>query len=154
MNQLRNIILNTSKMFPLVVDVNVIISSLLGEGHSLTVFKLNSILKQYELISPEFILIEFGKHSSEIAKRSKLSVEEATKVMNFVSKQIRLISDSGFIDKLPEARKILGEHRKDVHYLALALKKNCNIFSGDKILKSLIPDKVKTPKELLEELNK
>ena len=141
-------------MFPLVVDVNVIISSLLGEGNSLIVFKLNSILERYNFISPEFVLVEFNKHSSEIAKRSKLSIEESTKVMNFVSKQINLISDSTFIDKIPEARKILKEHEKDVPYLALALKKNCNVFSGDRVFKKLCPDKVKTPKELLEEFYK
>ena len=141
-------------MFPLVVDVNVIISSLLGEGNSLIVFKLNSILERYKFISPEFVLVEFNKHSSEIAKRSKLSIEESTKVMNFISRQINLISDSAFIDKIPEARKILKEHEKDVPYLALALKKNCNVFSGDRVFRKLCPDKVKTPKELLEEFYK
>ena len=141
-------------MFPLVVDVNVIISSLLGEGNSLIVFKLNSILERYKFISPEFVLVEFNKHSSEIAKRSKLSIEESTKVMNFISRQINLISDSAFIDKIPEARKILKEHEKDVPYLAIALKKNCNIFSGDRVFKKLCPDKVKTPKVLLEEFYK
>src|SRR3989344_9601657 len=107
-------------MFHFVVDVNVIISSLLGEGNSLTVFKLNEILEQYQFISPEFVMIEFNKHSSEIARRSKLSVEEVTKVMNFISRQIKLISDSEFIDKIPEARKILGENNNDAYYLALA----------------------------------
>ena len=141
-------------MFPLVVDVNVIISSLLGEGNSLIVFKLNSILERYKFISPEFVLVEFNKHSSEIAKRSKLSIEESTKVMNFISRQINLISDSAFIDKIPEARKILKEHEKDVPYLALALKKNCNVFSGYRVFRKLCPDKVKTPKELLEEFYK
>ena len=83
-----------------------------------------------------------------------MSVEEATKVMNFVSRQIKLISDSEFIYKIPEARNTLGEHNNDVHYLALALKKNCEIFSGDKVFKQLCPDKVKTPKELLDKFYK
>ena len=141
-------------MFPLVVDVNVIISSLFGEGNSLTVFKLDSILKKYQFISPELVIIEFSKDSSEIAKRSKLSVEEATKVMSFVSRQIKLVSDSEFTDKMSEARKTLRGHEKDVHYLALALKRDCAIFSGDKVFKQLCPSKVKTPKEFLEEFYK
>lgn len=66
-------------------------------------------------------------------------------------KQVKLIPDSGFKDKLGEARKILKEHHKDIHYLALALKFNCNIFSGDKIFKRLCPNKIKTPREILEE---
>jgi predicted nucleic acid-binding protein len=138
-------------MFPLVVDVNVIISSLLRMGNSLLVFKMNPILKRYDLISPEFAMIEFNNHSSEIAQRSRLSIEEATKVMDFISKQIRLVSKEEFSDKLKEAREILKDHIKDLPYLALALKFNCNIFSGDRIFKDICPDKVKTPKEILEE---
>ena len=134
----------------LVVDVNTIISSLLGSGHSLLVFKLNSVLKEYKLITPEFFLIELGKHSSEIAERSKLSTEEANKVINFISEQIELIPDSEFKDKIPEARNMLEKHEKDVPYLALAIKKNCNIFSGDKTFKKLCPNMVKTPREVLE----
>ncbi len=139
-------------MPPLVADINVIISSIISSGHSLMVFKLNSILERYQFISPEFIMIEFNKHSSEIAKRSKLSIEEATKVVKFITKQIRLIPDSQFNDKLKEAREILKGHQKDAHYLALALKFNCDIFSGDKIFKNLCQEKVKIPREVLDEL--
>ena len=85
---LPNIIQKINKMFSLVIDANVIISSLLGEGHSILFFKTNYIIKQYHLISPEFVLIELGKHTSEIAQRSKLPIEDATKVMNFISNQI------------------------------------------------------------------
>lgn len=45
---------------------------------------------------------------------------------------------------------MLEGHEKDVPYVALALKLDCKIFSGDKILKSFIPDKIITPKELLD----
>ncbi len=140
-------------MLPLVVDVNTVISSLLGEGNSLLVFKMNDLLKKYYFISPEFFLIEIGKHTSEIAERSKLSIIEATKVMNFVSQQIQFVSASDFEDKFHDARKILEDHEKDVHYLALALKYNCDILSGDKTFKTLCPDKVKNTREILEELN-
>ena len=138
-------------MLPFIADVNVIISSLLSSGNSLMVFKLNSILERYQFISPEFVIIEFNNHSSEIAKRSRFSIEEATKVMNFITKQIKLISVSNFSDKLGEAREMLKGHQKDAHYLALALKFNCDIFSGDKIFKQLCPQKVKTPREILDE---
>ena len=137
-------------MLPLVIDAIVVIFSLLGNGHSLLVFKLNDITKKYQMIYPEFILIELGKHASEIAQRSKLSIEEATKVMDFVSKQIEFIPASKFEDKLNEARQILQEHEKDVPYVALALAFNCRIFSGDKMLKALVPDMVLTPREVLD----
>lgn len=141
MNQQRNIIQDINKMLPFIADVNVIISSLLGSGHSLMVFKLNSILERYQFISPEFVIIEFNNHSSEIAKRSKFSIEEATKVMDFITKQIKLISDSKFSDKLGKAREMLIGHKKDAHYLALALKFNCDILSGDKISNNFVHKK-------------
>ena len=151
MNQQQITIQNITKMLPLVIDINVIISSLLNAGHSLMVFKLNNILEKYQFISPQFIMIEFNKHSSEIAKRSRSSIEEITKVIDFIIKQIKIIPDSQFSDKLDEARKMLNRHLKDAHYLALALAFNCNIFSGDKIFKKLCPEKVKTPREILDE---
>ena len=66
-------------------------------------------------------------------------------------KQITFIPEEQFKDKIKEARIILKNHEKDVPYLALALKLNCKIFSGDKILRNIIPDKVVTPLELLKE---
>ena len=138
-------------MFPLVVDINVVLSSLLGVGDSLLVFDFNYLFKRYDLIAPYYFIIELNKHTSEIAQRSKLSINEATKLLHFITKQIRFVSEDEFSDKFTEARKILGEHDKDIHYLALAIKKNCNIFSGDKVFKELCPDKIKTPKELLDE---
>ena len=136
----------------LVVDVNVVLSSLLNRGNSSIAFTLNARKKKYRLIAPEFLLVELGKHTSEIAKRTRLSLEEAQKDLEFLTKQIKLFSEEKYGHKEDEARNILKEHQKDVPYLALALAFNCSIFSGDKVLKSIIPDRVKIPKELLEEL--
>jgi len=53
---------------------------------------------------------------------------------------------------LPKAKEMLLHHLKDIQYLALALRFNCPIFSGDKTLKELlsISDiKVFSPREML-----
>jgi len=71
--------------------------------------------------------------------------------LDFVLNEIRIVSKSGYEDKIEEARKILKYHWKDFPYLALSLKFNCKIFSGDKRLKKIIPERVITPKELLDE---
>ncbi|MEK6824658.1 MAG: PIN domain-containing protein [Nanoarchaeota archaeon] len=136
----------------LVVDINVIFSAILGIGNSSNIFKLNAQKKKYEFIAPEFLYIELGKYTSEIAQRTSYTLKEAEKALIFIERQIKFIQENIFQDKVEEARMILKGHEKDVPYLALALKFNCNIFSGDKILKSIIPDRVKTPKELLKEL--
>ena len=134
----------------LVVDINVVLSALIGRGNSSIIFELNAEKKMFRFIAPQFILIEAGKHLVEIARRSALPMEEIAEDINFIKEQITFISEEDYDDKNDEARKILRNHEKDVPYLALALKYNCKIFSGDKTLKAIIPDKVLTPKEMLE----
>jgi len=141
-------------MMFLVIDINAIFSALISKGHSFMIFKLNAEKKKFRFIAPEFILVEAGKHLTEIAERSSLPIEELQEDMEFIKEQIHFISEEYYEDKNEEARKILREHLKDVPYLALALKKNCNVFSGDRVFKKLCPGKVKTLKELLEEFYK
>lgn len=143
-----------NNMKPLVVDVNVIFSALISHGDSSKVFTKNVEEKTFSFIAPEYILIEVGKHTTEIAQRSNLPLDEAQRDLDFITKNIFLIPEMEYVDKINEAKEILKEHRKDVPYLALALKFNCGIFSGDKVFKELCPDRVKNPKEILEELNK
>lgn len=136
----------------LVVDPNVIFSAVLGRGNSWQVFVENIRRKRFKLIAPLFAIIEIGKHVAEIAQRTKLSFDEAEEALNFIVKHIQFVTEEDYADKNVEARKILGEHEKDVPYLALALKFNCNIFSGDKTLKEILSNRVKNPKEMLEEI--
>lgn len=133
-----------------VVDSNVVISAALNRGNSLNVFLKNFTKKKFDFIAPLFLIIEVGKHTEKIARKTNLSPEESLEMLEFVISQIKFIQDDEFTDKMKEAREILKNHNKDVHYLALALKFNCEIFSGDKTLKSIIPDKVITPKEILD----
>jgi len=133
----------------IVIDVNVIISSLLSKGDSFKVFALNDIVNKFKFVAPEFLLIELEKHKQEIFKRSKLSKQEFDEILEFVIEQITFISKSQFTDYLIKAKEILSKHQKDVQYLALALKLDCSIFSGDKIFKQLSPKKVLSPKEML-----
>ncbi len=138
----------------LIVDINVVLSALVSHGDSSRVFILNAQKNKFRLISPQFFLIEAGKHTTEIAERSALSLEEALKDVEFIMKQITLVSEDEYKDKENEAKQILKGHEKDVPYLALSLKYDCNIFSGDKIFKQFCPERVKTPREILEELDK
>ncbi len=138
---------------PLVVDVNVVISALMHKGDSLEVFLQNFVKEKFDFISPYFLLIELSKYTEKIMKKTKLSSEELLEMTNFVMNQIILIRDIEFSDKVEEAKEILKEHYKDSPYLALALARNCNLFSGDKTLKSLYPERIKNPKEILYKLD-
>lgn len=138
----------------LVVDVNVIFSAILNRGDSWKVFVENSEKEIFNLIIPEFLIIEIGKHTIEMAQRTNLSLQEAEEALTFIAKRLTFVSEAEYADKIIKARIILKGHQKDVPYLALALKFNCNIFSGDKVFKQLCPEKVKNPKEILQELFK
>lgn len=132
-----------------VVDINVILSSLLTKGNSFSVFAINSLLNKIEFVAPEFLLIELENHKEEIKERTKMSNDSFEENFNFVLSQITLIPDSEFHEFIEKAKEILKGHEKDFPYLALALKLNCQIFSGDKKLKKICPDKVINPKEML-----
>ncbi|MBI2449348.1 hypothetical protein HYV49_03555 [Candidatus Pacearchaeota archaeon] len=135
----------------IVVDSNVVISAVLNRGNLLNIFIKNFSEKVFNFIAPNFLILEVGKHTEKIAKKTKFSDDEVLEMLEFVCGQITFVPDEYFKDNLEEARKILKEHEKDVPYLALALAFKCKIFSGDKVLKSIIPDRIKTPRELLDE---
>ena len=136
----------------LVVDVNVVLSSLLNKGDSFNVFALNELFGKFDFVAPEFLLTELKKHEEEFFKRSKLSKQEFKEVLEFIVGQITFIPKSDFSEFLPKAKELLSKHLKDVQYVALALKLNCLIFSGDKVLKKLSPVEILTPKEMLNRL--
>ena len=134
----------------IIVDVNVVISSLLSKGEAFKVFAKNYAFHKFDFIAPEFLLTELNKHKTELAKKSKLNQNEFDDVLEFIIEQITFISESQFEDCLEKAKESLSEHLKDVQYLALAIKLNCPIFSGDKRLKELSPVKVLSPKEMMD----
>ena len=136
----------------IVVDVNVIISSLLSKGDSFNIFAANSIFNKFEFVAPEFLMIELEKHKKEILTRSKLSEEKFEEILAFITEQISIIPSSQFDDSLPKANELLKDHLKDIQYVALSLKLNCSILSGDKTLKKLCPEIVLNPKELLNQM--
>ncbi len=137
----------------IVVDVNVVISSLLTKGDSFKVFAINFMTKKFDFIAPELLLLELNNHKIEIISRSKILEDDFNEVRNFIIEQISFIPRQNFEDCLNNAKKILSNHQKDIPYLALAMKTNCPIFSGDKILKELSPIDVFNPKEMLDKFN-
>ena len=84
-----------------------------------------------------------------VASLSKLSEEEISEVLEFIKKSVEIIPFEVFGDKAKEAMS-LAPHLKDVPYVALSLKLDCKIFSGDKGLKECLQDKVITPSEAIE----
>jgi len=131
----------------LVVDVNVIYSALMKRGNSLLVFESNKMSNKFGFIAPEFVAFELDTKIGKILSKSKLTLDELNESLSLIKEQITFIPSSEFIDKLPEAIEL---NFKDSPYLALALKFDCSIFSGDKGLKEQTKVKVLSPRELLD----
>lgn len=135
----------------LVVDANVVISSLLKKGITFDCFVLNSILEKYRLVAPEFLLEEVEKHREELLEETNLPEDEFQEVMGFLSREIDTIPASQFEGSLSKGREVSPDP-KDFEYVALALKLDCPIFSGDKKLKQQSEIEVLSPRELLDSL--
>ena len=48
-----------------VVDVNVVVSSLINKGAAFEVFLTNRIFQRFEFVAPEFLKAEFALHSAD-----------------------------------------------------------------------------------------
>ena len=116
----------------LVVDANIVISSLIAGKLEHIIFS-----PKLELISPDLLFTEIRRHKAEILSKSKLSGLEFEMLMALLETKIKSIPIEEFILLLPEAERLLGEHKKDAPYIALALKFNCSFWSYEKRFKKV-----------------
>ena len=132
-----------------VVDTNAVFSSLHNKGKPFEVFIANKVIGLFEFIAPEFLFFEIGKRMDKLLAKSKLSKEEMSDIFSFLKKEINFVSSDKFEDKLDEAME-KAPHSKDASFVALSLKLDCKILSGDKRLKEALPNRVITPSEALD----
>src|SRR3989338_237880 len=133
----------------LVVDVNAVFSALVKRGKPFEVFEANKVFAVFEFIAPEFLFSEFDKRVNKLLSQTKLTKEELLDTLSFIRREISIIPSSEFLDKMPEAIEL---NFKDSPYLALALKLNCPILSGDKKLKRQNKVKIIPPSEALSKI--
>ena len=134
-----------------VVDTNTVFPSLYIKGRPFEVFMLNKMVGLFEFVAPEFLFFEIGKRMDKLLAKSKLSKEEISDIFSFLKREIDFISSDKFEDRAEEARK-KAPHLKDAAFVALALKLDCKILSGDKGIKKALPDRVITPSEAIDML--
>jgi len=117
----------------LVVDANVFIAATLADsGTRKALLKAIGI----QLLTPEFTKIELRKYMGEIATRLKTQKAAVAKKMEdiFEAAKIVEIPKNEYAQYAEEAHK-LSPDPNDVPYMALALAKQCPLWSQDKALK-------------------
>jgi predicted nucleic acid-binding protein len=135
----------------LVVDANVVFSALVNKGETYQVFENNKKWKKFIFIAPEYMFSEIEKKITKLLSVTSLTTDELQDAFIFIREQIETISFSEFSDMLPEAQK---RNLNDAPYIALALKRRCPIFSGDKQLKQQAKIPVYSPREILNILSR
>jgi predicted nucleic acid-binding protein len=128
----------------LVVDSNVIVSALITKGVAFEVFKANSLLLKYNFCAPDYMLFEAMNHKDEMLSDAQISEKSFTDTLDFLISEMSIIPKEEFKEYMPKALEILSSHEKDAPYLALSLKLDCLIFSGDGKFQRLCPEKIKT----------
>jgi len=123
-------------MDKLVIDANVVVSALIKKGFT---FELIVALRKSEvkLVSPDFLWDEVEKRKGKILKYSKLGEIELNFLIRFLSKRIEIVPKEEYEEFIPKSEELLKEHKKDVPYVALALKLGCEIWSNEKRLTKL-----------------
>lgn len=99
----------------LVVDANIVLSSMMAG-------KITDLL-----LSPKL----------EIKNKSRLSPDDVDILLSLLEKKIRVFPIEEFISFIPKAMELLGEHKKDAPYVALALKLSCPVWSHEKLFRDI-----------------
>ena len=132
----------------LVVDANIALSAL-------TAGRITDLLlsPKLELAAPDLLLVEVWKHKDEIKEKSKLGDEDFETVLNLLKKNIKIRSLDAFGAFMPKAEELLGEHKKDAPYIALALKLDCPFWSYEKRFRDMGDVKSLTTSEVARAVN-
>ena len=101
------------------------------------------------LYAPKLLIIEIEKHEKSISKKSGISENQLKKLVSILSEIITFVPEEEFIHKREEAETICPDS-DDVAYFALAIKKNCALWTNDKKLKQQDGVEVITTHELLQ----
>lgn len=133
----------------LVIDANILFSALIKD--SLTAELLFE--ENLKLYSPDFFTKKFLKYQNFILNKTLRSKEEFIQIMHMLNEIITVTPKKEYFEFMKEAEKISLD-KKDVTYLALALKFNCGIWSNDKKLKELSKVKIYSTNDIRELLKK
>ena len=108
-----------------VIDSNLLFRMLISQGEIILLF----FDARLEIFAPIKLKEEFSKHRQELITKSGLLEESFDELAEILFKRISFISALEYLPYLGEARELLKGHKKDEDFLALALSKNCKIWT-------------------------
>lgn len=126
----------------IIVDANIVFSAILNTNSKIADLLLNSE-GTFDFLAPQYLQTELRKYHSKISMISKMPLEEIETIEQKVTKPIRFMSEI----HIPEEVWIFAEDLtkdiddKDIPYVAFSLFYNCDIWSGDKILRKGLENK-------------
>lgn len=128
----------------IVVDANIVISMLIRHGKTVDAF----FSEEMTIYAPTFLLEEIYNNKGMIIGKSSFNIIEVEEFIELIKEKIIFVEENEFIDKKAMAKSICPD-KKDVTYFALALKRNCPIWSNENILKEQTKVKVYSTKDIL-----
>ena len=89
----------------------------------------------FELISPDYAVLELEKYSELIMKKVKINKNQFNFILNDLKKKVNFVSEKGFKKFISSAERICPD-LGDVPFFALCLKYGLPLWSNDSLLKS------------------
>lgn len=113
----------------LVVDANILISALISRGFTLELF----FSEKLELLAPDFIFEEIKENKDEILQKSGLAENELELFLSLIITRVEIVPFEDFKGSFKKAKEISPDP-DDVQYFALALIRDCGIWSNEERL--------------------
>ena len=136
----------------LVIDTNIIISSLLKQSTNRKIL----LLPYFNFILPEYAFEEINNHMDKIQKISKLAEDEIKILLSILLENIDIIPNKTIQPAIKKAKEIIGYiDIDDVPFVAAALTTlNNGIWTNDKHFKQIENIKIWDTKDILIYLRK
>ena len=130
----------------IVLDTNILISSLLKNGLTRDIILLSPI----KMHTIEFSRIEIEKHRNELLTKSKLDEKSFNYLMDYLFSKIDIVKMNDIAAFKDKAIEIMNEiDIDDAPFIALAMYVKCPIWSNDRHFKKQGAIKAYTTKELI-----
>ncbi|MDI6737912.1 MAG: PIN domain-containing protein [Nanoarchaeota archaeon] len=115
----------------IVIDANILFAALIRKSITSELLFREGL----HLYAPEFLFVEFEKYRELIKKKTERTDAEFDEFFGILERRIALVPYEEIKPFVAKAGRISPD-RKDVPYVALALKMNIAIWSNDKPLKN------------------